>query len=196
MSNTKQQARWIRWFRWLHRKIAIFLFVFFLVIAVTGLLLGIKKQTGLLAATQKGSSSDLSAWLPIDSLRKNAVRFLKDSVGAHLSPSLDRIDIRPDKGVVKFTFKDHFKGLQLDGVTGQLLSIETRKSDFIEKIHDGSILDNVFGTGGDQVKLSYTIIMGTSLLLLVLSGFWLWYGPKRLRKNRRQSNVESPDPKK
>jgi uncharacterized iron-regulated membrane protein len=186
MNDTKQQAKWIRWFRWLHRKIAIFLFAFFMIISVTGILLGVKKQTGLLAPTQKGVSADLSTWLSIDSLQKNAIRFLHDSVSASLSVAVDRIDVRPDKGIVKFTFKDHFKGLQLDGTTGKLLSIETRKSDFIEKIHDGSILDKIFGTGGDQVKVSYTVIMGLSLFMLIMSGLWLWYGPKYLRKSRKQ----------
>jgi uncharacterized iron-regulated membrane protein len=186
MTNTQQQAKWIRFFRWLHRKIAIFLFIFFLVISITGLLLGIKKQTGLLPPTQKGVSSNLSTWLPVDSLTNNAFRFLHDSVSSTLSPDIDRIDIRPDKGVVKFTFKDHFNELQLDGTTGELLSIKKRKSDFIEKLHDGSILDKVFGTGDDKIKTSYTIIMGLSLFMLILSGLWLWYGPKRLRKSRKQ----------
>lgn len=185
MNHTKLQAKWIRRFRWLHRKIAIFLFVFFLVISVTGILLGIKKQTGLLAATQKGVSSDLSTWLSIDSLKKNAIRYLYDSVSTTLSPAIDRIDIRPDKGTIKFTFKNHFKGLQLDGTTGKLLAIETRKSDFIEKLHDGSILDKIFGTGRDQIKVTYTVIMGSSLFLLIISGWWLWYGPKRLRKSKK-----------
>lgn len=159
-----------------------------MVIAITGLLLGIKKQTGLLAPTKKGVSADLSTWLPIDSLRKNAVRFLHDSVSATLSTAVDRIDIRPDKGIIKFTFKDHFKGLQLDGTTGALLSIETRKSDFIEKIHDGSILDKIFGTGGDGIKFYYTIVMGFSLFMLTVTGFWLWYGPKRIRRQKRSDN--------
>jgi uncharacterized iron-regulated membrane protein len=185
MTNTAAQAKWIRFFRWLHRKIAIFLFVFFLVISITGLLLGIKKQSGLLAPTEKGSSPDLSQWLSLDSLQKNAVRYLRDSVSADLSPEFDRIDVRPNNGIVKFTFKNHYRGLQLDGVTGQLLSVETRSSDFIEQIHDGSILDRVFGLGKDQVKVSYTVIMGISLFMLVASGFWLWYGPKRLRRIRR-----------
>ncbi len=186
MSNTKQQAKLIRWFRWLHRKIAIFLFIFFSLIAITGLLLGIKKQTGLLAPTQKGISADLSTWLPVDSLQKIAIKYLQDSVSVSLNSEIDRIDIRPEKGIAKFIFKDHFNGLQLDGSTGRLLSIEKRRSDFIENLHDGSILDKLLGTGGDQVKVSYTVSMGLSLLLLILSGLWLWYGPKRLRKSRKQ----------
>jgi uncharacterized iron-regulated membrane protein len=189
MSNTQQQARWIRWFRWLHRKIAIFLFTFFLVISITGILLGTKKQTGILAPTQKGVSADLSTWLPVDSLHKIAIRIFKDSVSATLPVELDRIDIRPGKGIAKFVFKDHYNGLQLDCTTGQLLLIEKRRSDLIENLHDGSFLDKIFGTGNDEVKVSYTLVMGFSLFMLVVSGFWLWYGPKRLRKARKHQNV-------
>ena len=185
MPNTKKQARWIRAFRWIHKKLAIFLFVFFLVMSATGLLLGIKKQTKLLAPTAKGSGKDLAAWISLDSLSRIAVAYLKDSVSGNLSPELDRIDVRPHNGIVKFTFKNHYKGLQLDGQTGRVLSVETRKSDFIEQIHDGSMLDRIFGLEKDQVKVSYTLIMGLSLFMLVVSGFWLWYGPKRLRRTRK-----------
>lgn len=185
MSTTKQQAKWIRLYRWLHRKLAIALFVFFIVIAVTGLLLGIKKQTGLLAPTQKGMSSDLSAWLPANTLRLKAEAYLRDSVSVALSTDLDRMDVRPDKGIVKFIYKDHYWGLQLDCTTGELLSVEKRTSDFIEALHDGSILDDLLGTNGEQIKVSYMVITGVSLLLLILSGLWLWYGPRRIRKQKR-----------
>ena len=185
MTDTKRQAKWIRSFRWLHRKLAIPTFFFLFIIAGTGLLLGIKKQTGLLAPTQKGASKELSTWLPIDSLSQLAIAYLQDSVGTNLSTELDRIDIRPQKGIVKYVFTDHYWGLQLDGTTGQLLSIEKRNSDLIENIHDGSILDRFFGSG-ERAKVIYTITMGASLLLLIVSGFWLWYGPKRLRQFKRE----------
>jgi len=186
MPNTKRQARLIRALRWLHRKLAIFLFVFFLVMSATGLLLGIKKQTHLLAPTEKGGSRDLSEWLSFDSLARNAVTYLRDSVDPALSPEIDRMDVRPGNGIVKFRFKHHYHGLQLDGSTGRLLSTEIRRSDFIEQIHDGSILDSLFGLQKDQVKVSYNVIMGLSLFMLVISGFWLWYGPKRLRRIRKR----------
>ena len=185
MIETKKQARWIRSYRWLHRKIAIALFIFFLFISVTGLLLGIKKQAGLLAPTQKGTSSDLATWLPVAVLQQKANQYLFDSVSKDLSIEIDRIDIRPDKGIAKFIYKNHYYGLQLDCSTGGLLSVETRSSDFIENLHDGSILDDVLGTSDEQIKVSYTIIMGLSLFLLILSGWWLWYGPKRIRKAKR-----------
>ncbi len=86
--------------------------------------------------------------------------------------------------MVKFIFADHFWGVQIDATTGQLLHIEKRHSDFIEKIHDGSILDDYLGTTNDQIKLFYTLIMGLALFTFSVTGFWLWYGPKRMRKRR------------
>lgn len=195
MTDSKKQARWVRAFRWLHRKIAIPLLVFFFFISLTGLLLGLKKNTGLLAPTQKGTSSNLADWLSMDSLMTIAVKAFKDSISSTESAELDRIDIRPDKGTAKFTFKNGYWGVQLDCTNGKLLLIEKRHSDFIEDLHDGSIVDNLFGTGGEQIKVVYTTIMGLSLLLLVVSGFWLWYGPKRIRLKRRQlsGRPERPD---
>ncbi len=182
----KQQAKWIRAFRWLHRKLAVALFLFFLLIAVTGLLLGIKKQTGLLAPTQKGQSADLSQWLPAAALNARATAYLHDSISPDLSTALDRIDIRPEKGIAKFVYKDHYWGLQLDCTTGALLSIEKRSSDFIEDLHDGSLVDDLVGISNEGFKTGYTVIMGLSLLMLVVSGIWLWYGPKRIRQLKRQ----------
>lgn len=183
-NNRQSQAKLLRTFRKIHRKTGALLFIFFLFISVTGLLLGWKKHSNgvLLAKSYTGTSTDLKEWLPIDSLHKNACKILHDSVSTDLSLELDRIDIRKDKGVVKFVFTDHFWGIQLDGATGRLLHIEQRRSDFIENIHDGSILDYYFGTNSGQFKLVYTTITGLALLIFTITGFWLWYGPKRMRK--------------
>lgn len=185
MINTKKQARLVRAFRWLHRKIAVPLLIFFFIMSLTGLLLGLKKNTGLLAPTQKGTAPGLAGWIPLDSLEKIAIRTFRDSISAGHPAELDRIDIRPDKGIAKFSFKGNYHGLQIDGVTGRILLVERRASDLIEDIHDGSILDNLVGTDAEQVKVVYTSVMGLSLLLLVISGFWLWYGPKRIRHVKR-----------
>ncbi|MCG7859819.1 hypothetical protein MD537_22765, partial [Flavihumibacter sediminis] len=94
---------------------------------------------------------------------------------------LDKIDLRANKGVAKFLFADHFWGVQVDGATGQLLKIEKRRSDFIEKIHDGSIVDMKLLNSGDVFKLIFTSVSGLALLGFTITGFWLWYGPKRMR---------------
>lgn len=180
-----QQAKWLRLFRKVHRTTGAYLFVLFLFISLTGLLLGWKKHSGglLLAKSYQGTTSDLKQWLPIDSLYITACAILRDSVSHNLSTAVERIDIRKDKGMVKFVFADNFWGIQLDGATGKLLHIERRRSDFIEKIHDGSILDQYFNTSNGQIKLVYTTVTGLALLIFTITGFWLWYGPKRMRKD-------------
>ncbi len=189
MNKTKraQQAKVIRNFRKVHRMTGAFLFFFFIFISITGLLLGWKKNSSgiLLAETAQGTTTELSEWLPIETLSKKALAIYKDSIPTNISPQIDRIDIRPDKGVLKFKFKDSYYGIQLDGATGNVLKIEKRRSDFIEQIHDGSILDKYLGTTNNQIKLTYTTIMGLALLLFTITGFWLWYGPKQMRKGHK-----------
>ncbi|HRB01395.1 MAG TPA: PepSY domain-containing protein [Ignavibacteria bacterium] len=178
-----RQAKILRIFRKVHRTIGAILFIFFFFISITGLLLGWKKNSGgvILPKSYTGTSTDLKDWLPIDSLHKISDSIILDSVSADLSLELERIDMRKDKGMLKFVYIDGFYGIQLDGATGKLLHIERRRSDFIENIHDGSILDYFFETTSEQIKLVYTSVMGLSLLTFTVTGFWLWYGPKRMR---------------
>lgn len=186
MSNEKrqQQAKWIRMARKVHRQTGIILFVFFFIIGITGLLLGWKKHSNgyILPKSYKGISTNSDHWLTLDSLQTNAFNILRDSVSPSLSRELERIDVRPYKGMVKFVFVEDFVGIQLDLTTGKLLHIEQRRSDFIENIHDGSILDHIFKTSKEQIKLVYTSIMGLALILFTITGFWLWYGPKKMRR--------------
>jgi hypothetical protein len=182
----KQIAAKTRWHRKYHRKIAAALMAFFLFVSVTGLLLGWKKNSGgyLLADSARGSSTLISNWVSFDSLHRTAVRVLADSVDPTLSPVIDRFEARPDKGMVKITFKEHFNAIQLDGATAKVLLLEKRRADWIEKLHDGSILDYYLGWSGSPFKLVYTTAMGLGLLLLTVTGFWLWINPRRIREKK------------
>jgi len=189
-SKRQRQAKNIRLFRKVHRTTGIILFVFFIFVSVTGILLGWKKHSGeiIIPKTYEGTSNDLKDWRTISELHTSANGILHDSIDSELSIIIDRIDIRKKKGSVKFIYEDHFWEIQLDGTTGKLLSIGKRHSDLIENIHDGSILDNYFGTNKGQIKLIYTSIMGLALLLFSISGFWIWYGPKRMKKSVNNKN--------
>ncbi|WP_416382017.1 PepSY domain-containing protein [Maribacter sp. BPC-D8] len=182
----QKQAKWLRLFRKAHRATGAALFIFFFFISITGLLLGWKKHSGgvILSKSYEGTSTELKHWLPIDSLHTLANSYLLEKVSPELSTKIDRIDIRKEKGMVKFVYADHLWGLQLDGATGKLLHIDQRYSDLIEQLHDGSILDDYLGTSNNQIKVFYTTVMGLALLLFTITGFWLWYGPKRMRKNK------------
>ena len=182
----RRRAKVLKIARKIHRTTGAFLFAFFFVVACTGLLLGWKKNSGglILAKTHQGSSADLKEWLPIHILHGKAIAVLRESVSPDLSLELERIDIRPDQGAVKFVFTEHYWGVQLDGATGEVLHLERRRADFVENVHDGSILDYLAGTSGEKIKLAYTSVMGVALLTFTTTGFWLWYGPKRFRAKR------------
>ncbi len=140
--------------------------------------MGWKRQAGLAPNTQTGISTTPSNWISIDSLQKIAIAAASR---LQLDTQIDRIDIRPDKGTAKVIFINHYNELQLDCATGKLLSNEKRLHDFVEHLHDGTIIDRLLGTKHEQAKISYTTLTSTALMLLAFSGFWMWLNPKRMR---------------
>lgn len=182
---TEKIAKQTRFYRSLHKWVAIPLFIFLFLIGFTGLLLGWKKQTNLLPPTQRTEATEEEAWISLDSIQLLAQHYVRDTLGK--TTEIDRIDIRPARGVAKIRFADHFTEVQLDGKTGRVLSVRQRTSDIIEMIHDGSILDYLLGTDSDGIKLVYTTLASVGLMLLSFSGFWLWYNPKRIRKAKASS---------
>jgi len=139
--------------------------------AVTGILLGWKKHSGerIMPDTYRGTSADMATWLPMDTLSFLAIESLFRETG-ELS-EIDRIDVRPGKGSMKFLFKDGNREVQLDG-----------HNDWIEQVHDGSIIDDWLGIPHGIFKVFYNSLMGLALVLFTVTGFWLWYGPKRMRR--------------
>ena len=100
------QVTVLRIFRKVHRMMGAVLFIFFFVVAITGVLLGWKKNTNgwLLPVTSKGTSTNLAVWKPIAALHTIADSILLNQVDKTLSTDLDRIDIRKEKGIVLFLF--------------------------------------------------------------------------------------------
>lgn len=171
-----------RFYRKIHRWVALPLLLFMMLVGATGLLLGWKKHINLLPKTEKGSSTNSAEWVPVERLCQVAQAYSTQVLNA---PSdIDRIDIRPQKGIAKIVFSQHFTELQLDCKTAKILSVNTRKSDFIEKIHDASIVDYLLDTPNESVKVTYTTLVSVGLMVLSFSGFWLWYNPIRIRKQK------------
>lgn len=188
METTRNIAHNTRRYRSVHRWLAPLSILLLITTAASGLLLGWKKHSGgwLMADNAPGISTDMSRWLPMDSLNTLADRYLSDSIEPGLSTEKDRIEIRPEKGMVKFTFTEHYHALQLDATTGRLLKTEIRRSDWIERLHDGSLFDRMIGKGSQTGKLAYTTLTATLLLLLTITGTFLWINPIRLRRLKRE----------
>lgn len=181
-TNIQNQAKRLRYYRKVHRYSASFLFTFFFIIAISGSLLGWKKYSNglLLPETQIGSTSDLKKWLALDSLQTIALKVYQER---NSEPGIiNRMDVRPEKGIIKFSFENSYLGLQIDGANGKILSTETRRSDLIEQIHDGSIVDKAIGWPIGFFKLFYTALMGLGLLLFTITGYWLWAVPRKIKR--------------
>lgn len=184
----KSYIKSLRSFRVLHRYVGVSLALFLFISAVTGVLLALKKEVNVIQpATQKGVSKDLSLWKPLNELSEIAEQALHRAHKDQIGNGVDRLDVRPDKGMVKILFEQKQWEVQLDGQTGAVLSIARRHSDWIEALHDGSIISHLF-------KLISMNFLGIGLVFLLLSGLWLWYGPKRFRLLRkRRSHSEKKD---
>ncbi len=173
----KPKVKALRLYRVFHRWLGIPLIIFFFIIGITSILLAWKKKAELLPPTLKTSVENGTWILPSEMVQIGEIEIEK----LGLDTEVDRIDIRPDKGIAKITFKTHFTEVQLDGFSGEVLSVSTRHSDWIEKVHDGSIID-YYWTGEEGAKLTYSTLTSLGLILMSISGFYLWYFPKRIRK--------------
>lgn len=173
----KSKVKALRLYRVFHRWLGIPLILFFFIIGITSILLAWKKKAELLPPTLKTKVENGTWILPSEMVKIGESEMVK----LGLDPEVDRIDIRPDKGIAKVTFKTHFKEVQVDGYSGNVLSVSTRHSDWIEKVHDGSIVD-YYWTGEEGAKLTYSTLTSLGLILMSISGFYLWYFPKKIRK--------------
>ena len=177
---TEELAQSTRRYRRLHKWVALPLFLFMFIIGATGVLLGWKKHADFTPPTQKGISKKAVDWISLEQIQSIASQYAKDSL--QVQPDIDRIDVRPGKGVAKILFESHYTELQIDLTSGKIVSQEKRWNDFIEHIHDGTIVDRLLGNDGEHSKVTYTTLTSLGLMLLSFSGFWMWWNPRRIRK--------------
>ncbi len=159
-----------------HRYFGVLIALFAILSSITGILLSWKKNVQWLQPHDKHAIpiQPDSLWLPIHDLKKVAESALHEKQVSDVF--LDRMDIRPKKGLAKLLFQPGDWEVQVEGYTGTILSVSQRNADWIEKLHDGSIIS-------DEFKLISMTILGIGLIFLSVSGFWLWFGPKLVKKH-------------
>jgi len=151
------------------------------VIAATGLLLAWKKEFKFVPPTQKDATVVSS--LPIEKIAEIAQTYILENTD--LEPEINRIDIRLKQGAAKVRFEHHYSEVQVGIRSGEILSVKTRTSDIIEQIHDGSILDFLFKTNNEEVKKTYVTMTCLALMFLSVTGFYLWWNPRRIKKLKK-----------
>ncbi|MBO3699944.1 PepSY-associated TM helix domain-containing protein [Roseivirga sp. E12] len=171
--STRSVAKSVRGYRKIHRYLGLSISILLIISAITGVLLGWKKNIDLLQPpTQKGEQLDYAQYQPVESLA-NVAATAVDSLGLSAS-NIDRIEYRPTKGIAKVIFDTGSWEVQVDATNLAVLSVAKRHSDWIESLHDGSIISDFF-------KLISMNFLGIGLLFLIITGIWLWWGPKKIR---------------
>ena len=168
--------------RKLHRWGAIIIAIPIVLVIVTGLLLQVKKQwTWVQPPTQKGSHDEPS----MDFARILAVAQSVPEANVSGWKDIDRLDVRPSKGIVKVQTVSRWE-LQIDSHTGDVLSSVYRRSDLIESLHDGSWFH-------DRAKLWIFLPNGLILLGLWLTGVHRWFLPRWMKSRNRRRRAEKDE---
>lgn len=176
MKKPSKKVQSLRKTRPSHRVLGVVLSVLMLISAISGIFLSLKKEAEFLQPESRSAVVvPLENWLNISQLSEKATFALRDSLSSS-DYSIERLDVRPRKGLVKVRFDDNWE-VQIEGSTGNILNIGKRHADWIERIHDGSIISDGF-------KVVSMNALGFGMIFLSLSGIWLWYGPKLIKRSR------------
>jgi uncharacterized iron-regulated membrane protein len=162
------------WNRKLHRWGAIAVALPFLVVVTTGILLQLKKQVAWVQPPEQ-KTANTTPRLTLEQLLDVARQV--PEAGVRDWGDVDRIDVRPAKGILKLTSTTRWE-LQVDLGTGALLQSAYRRSDVIESLHDGSWFHNA-------AKLWIFLPSGVVVLGLWVTGIYLWLLPWRTRAKRK-----------
>lgn len=156
---------------WASAIVALPLFI----IICTGIVLQLKKHWSWVQPPEQVGSVTAPA-IELSHILEALKR--EPSLGVTSWDDVNRLDVRPGKGIVKAWLNSDWEA-QIDLGTGEIKQIWMRRSDWIESIHDGSIF-------GDVVKLGLFFPTAITLLLLWLGGMWMWLFPFLNRRKVRQ----------
>jgi uncharacterized iron-regulated membrane protein len=151
--------------------------------ACTGFLLLIKKKVDWIQPpTERGAEGELADFLRIQDVI--AIALAQNHPAFQSFDDIERIDVRPDKRVHKIHSHHEYAELQIDAITGEVLSTDVRRSDWLESLHDGSFF-------GSFVHEWVMPIVPIALLFLIFSGIWLWIEPMVRRARRRKRRLRT-----
>lgn len=168
-----------RTLRLVHYWLTAFTLVTVAVVAFTGVLLSLKKDFDVLQApTAEASAPGLPA-TPLDRL---LVAVAGEAGNSGLGwRDIDRIDVRPRDGLAKVILNDRTE-YQVDLNTLEVLQTGYRTSDFIETLHDFSVL-------GNWGKYLLSVPTGIALLVLWGTGAYMFIKPLLVKRRKRRTKM-------
>jgi uncharacterized iron-regulated membrane protein len=161
--------------RKLHYWISPIIFIPVVIIFSTGVLLQFKKQSNWIqpnvVITSKSKPAMLNSYLESAKTVSEAKIYSWNDI--------DRIDIRPNKGIAKIRSKNNWE-IQLDIESAEIYSVSFRRSDIIESVHDGSFFS-------DYVKFGLFFPSGILLIVLSFTGIYMFIVPILRKKKKGKS---------
>lgn len=149
---------------------------------ISGLILMLKKDVAWIQpATVRGSES--VPQLGLQAIYDIASGYPELALSSWAD--VNRLDIRPAKGVVKLRSNSHWE-LQLDLASGAPLHLAYRRSDIIESIHDGSFFHD---------KAKYWVFLPASIVLLLMwvTGMLLYFRVRKAKLNKKARLRQVPN---
>jgi uncharacterized iron-regulated membrane protein len=175
------RIHWQRLNRRIHYWGAILCALPVLIVIVSGILLLLKKQSAWIQPpTSQGTAG--APMVDFGVIYQSVAAVPEANVRSW--DDIERLDVRPDKGVIKVVAKNRWE-IQVDHRSGAVLQTAYRRSDLIEEIHDGSFFH-------DNVKLWVFLPSALVLLVLWITGIYLFVKPLLVRRARRASVRNSP----
>lgn len=148
----------------------------FLIVLITGLILQVKKEVAWVQPPSQQGVQTVPT-LAFDDILNTVKEVPEADVNSW--QDIDRLDVRPDKGIVKVRAINNYE-IQLDTHTGEVLQVAFRRSDIIEAMHDGSWFH-------DKAKLWLFLPSGIVVTILWITGIYLFFLPYYAKwKNRKR----------
>ena len=168
------QVNWQRLNRKTHYWGAILCAVPIIIVLTTGLLLQVKKEFSWIQPTTIKTDS-INPQLSFDDILRISQAISEAEIQSW--EDIDRLDIRPRKGVIKVRAINHWE-IQLNQESGEVLAVNYRRSDTIESLHDGSFF---FG----EAKLYLFLPAAIILCWLWISGMTMFFKTYFFRRRHK-----------
>ncbi|MGG4266533.1 PepSY domain-containing protein [Peribacillus simplex] len=168
--------------RKVHKWSGLILSVFFMFIAVTGLLLVYMIPLGVADELRVGKEASPSQSVPMD--RVVSIAASQGLPNVNSVEDIFRIEYRPSANVYQVRFNNS-QSVQIDASTGNVLSTNPDYSTFLITLHDGYFFGNWY-------RYTFLTITGLSLILLSFSGYYMFGFPlyKRRMAKKKARDLE------
>lgn len=148
----------------------------FLLVLITGLILQVKKEVDWVQPPSQTGVSTIPT-VSFDDILSASKTVPEAKIQSW--EDVDRLDVRPDKGIVKVRADNRWE-IQIDTETSEVLQVAYRRSELLESLHDGSWFHN-------SAKLWIFLPSGIVVTVLWITGIYLFFIPYFAKhKNRKQ----------